>query len=62
LDGTKIGGSASINETKTQKGWEKHLKKLKQKIDQLLNECDRIDDHESESYARVLKRMSQKTH
>lgn len=60
VDGTKIRGSASINETKTQKGWEKHLKKLKQRIAQLLNECDRIDDQESQSYVKVKKELISK--
>jgi len=57
VDGTKIRGNASINQTKTKEGWETQLKKVDEEIDSLFEECDRIDREEEGSLVSINKKI-----
>jgi len=46
VDGSKIRANASINNTWTKEKCEKHLVKIDERIESILNECDAIDDKE----------------
>jgi transposase len=48
VDGTKIRGAASINQTKSKKKWEAILKETDKRIEELIDECGRIDQKEEE--------------
>ena len=43
-DGTKTRGNASINQTRTRGRWERKLAEVDQRIEELLIECDEIDE------------------
>jgi transposase len=59
-DSTKVRGAASIDETRTRQGWEKKLEKIDQSIEQLLKECNEIDEAESGSLVKVQKELENK--
>lgn len=45
-DSTKMRGSASIDETRTRKGWEEKLEEVDRGIEELLARCDEVDEEE----------------
>lgn len=53
LDGSKMRANASLEEKWTKERCEKYLKKLDEKIESLLNECERMDASESDSLSLV---------
>lgn len=53
VDGTKIRANASINQTKTKERWERALADVDKRIDDILEETDRIDDAESDSLVQL---------
>ena len=57
LDGSKIRGNASINQTHTEKSLEKKLEKITEKIDELLEVCEETDDSEKDSLVKVSKEI-----
>lgn len=58
VDGTKIRGAASINQSKTQEKWEQQLARIDERIESLLEECDRIDESERGSLVKVNEELS----
>ncbi len=58
LDGTKMRGNASINQTKTKKSLEKISKKVEENIDKLLEESKKIDNEEKDSMVKVTKELN----
>lgn len=52
-DGSKFRANASINNTWTKEKSEKYLKKVNGRIDQLLDECERIDTEEDKQGSMV---------
>jgi len=61
VDGTKIRGAASINNTKSKSKLEKYLSKIDEKINKLLEEFEQIDNEESGSYVELEKELQSKT-
>lgn len=61
VDGTKIRGSASINNTKSKVKLEKYLLKVDDKINKLLEEFEQTDNKESGSYVELEKELQSKT-
>ena len=59
-DGTKIRGNASINQTRTREGWERKLAEVDQRIEELLIECDEIDESETGSLIEVEEELKDK--
>jgi transposase len=59
LDGSKIRGSASINQTKSRKKWENNLEAVDKRIEELLTECEQVDRQEEEqsSYVKISKEL-----
>lgn len=58
IDGSKMRGSASINQTKTREKWEQELKRIDKRIDDLLQECDQIDERESGNLVKLEKDLA----
>ena len=52
-DGSKFRANAGIGKTRTKEGLEKELKKIDEKIDQLLDECAKIDNQEEAQGSHV---------
>lgn len=55
VDGTKVRANASISQTKTKDGWQKMLKRVDNRIDEILAECDCLDEKESGSLVKLEK-------
>lgn len=55
VDGTKMRGSASINNTYSEEGLQKLLERIDDDIDSLMAKCNEIDDKESGSFVKVKK-------
>jgi len=64
VDGTKIRANASRNRNYTKEKYEKILSKVDNRIDEILNECEHIDDQESQqpSYVKMKKEFTNKKH
>lgn len=60
LDGSKIRGNASINQSYTEKGLKKKLEKIEEKINELLETCEQIDKTEKESLVELKKELKGK--
>jgi transposase len=56
-DSSKIRGAASIDETRTRKGWEQKLAEVDRSIDELLTKCDEIDARETGSLVEVVEEI-----
>lgn len=63
LDGSKIRGNASINQTKRVEYLEEKIKKIDTTINQLLDDVDSIDhkEAESESFVKMNKELQNKS-
>ena len=59
-DSTKVRGAASIDETRTREGWEKKLEEVDKGIEQLLTQCDEIDEKETGSLVEVEEELEDK--
>jgi len=59
-DSTKIRGAASIDETRTKEKWEEKLQAVDQRIEELLSECDAIDESESGSLVEMEEELKDK--
>jgi transposase len=59
-DSTKMRGAASINETRTRKGWEEKLAEVDRGIEELLAKCDEIDEGEKGSLVEVEVEVADK--
>lgn len=59
LDGSKIRGNASINQTKSKKKWEEICKQVEERIDTIFEDCKKIDQLEGESgsYVKLSKEL-----
>lgn len=57
LDGSKIRGNASINQTKTKSKLKKRLKKIDKRIEEILEECEQIDELENKSYVEMSEEL-----
>ena len=62
VDGTKVRGNASINQTVTKKKAEKLLYNIDGRISEILSECDAVDESESgsESIVKLQKELCDK--
>jgi transposase len=62
IDSTKLWANAGHGHQHRYKWYRKQLKKLDQRIEQLLSECERIDESEahSGSFVKMRKELSQK--
>lgn len=62
LDGTKIRAAASINQTKTKEKLELKLTHVKERIDEIIRECNEKDENESEfgSYIEMPQEFKDK--
>jgi len=60
VDGTKIRANAGRGKTHDKAWYEKHLSEIDQRIEQLLNECDAIDDQEQhlDSFVSMNKELA----
>ena len=63
LDGSKIRGNASINQTKTIETLEKRLNHIDDRIDKLLDAIEAVDEDEApnESYVKMSKELRKQT-
>ncbi len=63
VDGSKVRANASIKESRTKEQYEEKIKKLEEKVDQLMNECEQEDVKEegAASLVRLKKEIHNKT-
>jgi hypothetical protein len=59
-DSSKMRAAASIEETRTRKGWEEKLKEVDRGIEELLAKCDQIDEEEAGSLVEVERELEDK--
>ncbi len=59
-DSTKFRGAASINQTKSRQKWEKKLEEVDQRIEELLAECEEIDEREKGSMVKAEEELRDK--
>lgn len=59
-DSTKIRGAASVSQTKSREKWEQRLAEVDQRIEELLVECDEVDEKETGSLVEVEKELKGK--
>lgn len=60
-DGSKFRANASINQTRTKEQCEKTLKKINEQIEQLVEECEKIDEQEEpDSMIKLHKKIEDK--
>ncbi|MFC2000708.1 IS1182 family transposase [Chloroflexota bacterium] len=59
-DSTKIRGAASISQTKTKEKWQETLEEIDKRIEELLAECDEIDERETGSLVKAAKELQDK--
>lgn len=57
LDGCKIRGNCSINKTKTKESLEKFEQKLDERINKIIEECENIDNQESDSLVKLSEEL-----
>jgi len=62
VDGSKFRGNAGKNQTKTVATWEKYRAHVEQRIEELLEECQKIDEEEKEkdSLVKINKELNSK--
>lgn len=59
-DGSKIRANAGNGQTKSKASWVKLLSTIEEQIETLLNECESIDEQESESLVKMKKELRSK--
>ena len=57
LDGSKIRGNASINQTRSKKKWEEKLSEIEKRIDAIIEESEKIDQEESGSLVKMTDEL-----
>jgi transposase len=60
VDGSKIRANAGKRQTRSKKTWEKYRGHIEKKIDELLEECEKIDAAEQESLVKKKKELKSK--
>ncbi len=62
VDGSKVRANASINKSWDKKRCEKYIKRIEEKIDQLMDECEQADQQEEdqESLVQLKKKIQDK--
>ncbi len=53
VDGSKIRGNCSINQSKTKIRWEEKLGEVEEKIDEIIEESEKLDEEESDSIVKL---------
>jgi transposase len=53
VDGSKMRGNASINKTWAEDKWNKHLKGIEDRIEEILKECEEVDNSEADNASLV---------
>jgi transposase len=53
VDGSKMRGNASINKTWAEDKWNKHLKGIEYRIEEILKECEEVDNSEADNASLV---------
>ncbi len=53
VDGSKIRGNCSINQSKTKKRWEEKLGEVNERIEEIIKESERLDQEESDSIVKL---------
>jgi transposase len=59
-DGSKFRANAGKSQTKTLETWKKYQKHVETRIEQLLEECQKIDENEKESLVTINKELQSK--
>lgn len=59
-DSTKVRGAASINQTKSKEKWEKKLAEVDKRIEELLTECEEVDEVETGSLVKAEEELRDK--
>ncbi len=59
-DSTKVRGAASIDQTRTRQGWEQRLKEVDRNVEELLSECEQVDEKESGSLVEIQEEIQDK--
>lgn len=59
-DGSKFRANAGKSQSKSIDTWKKHQKYVERRINELLEECEKLDDSEQESLVRVNKELKSK--
>jgi len=60
-DGSKMRANAGKRQTKSKETWDKYRGHVEKRIDELLEECEKIDNSEHESLIKVKKELQSKT-
>lgn len=60
VDGSKFRANAGNSQTKSKEAWTKILSSVETRIEQLLNDCQKIDDGESESLVKMKSELKSK--
>ena len=58
LDGSKIRGNASINQSKSIEKWEEKLSKVEERIEHIIEEAEKIDAEERGSLVKLQKDLN----
>lgn len=61
VDGSKFRANAGNSQTKAKQGWQKLRRGVEKNIDRLFDECEQIDNKESESLVKVKKELKSQT-
>jgi transposase len=59
LDGTKMRGNASINQTRSKEYLKKELENIDKTIEKILNECEKTDESEKSSLVEMPKQLNE---
>lgn len=57
VDGSKFRANAGKSQTKSIDKWEKHQKHVERRIEELLEECQKLDESEQESLVKINKEL-----
>lgn len=60
VDGSKFRANAGKSQSKSAEKWERHSKQIEKRIEELLEECQRLDKNEKESLVKVNKELRSK--
>lgn len=60
VDGSKFRANAGKSQSKSSATWEKELRGIDKRIDELLDQCNQIDNQESDSYVKMNKELKSK--
>ena len=60
VDGSKFRANAGNSQTKSKDAWIKMINGVEKRIDELIDECERVDLYESESLVKMQKELRSK--